>query len=227
MGYFSNVSLADDLFEQHLALADRLARRYSFGPAIDDDLRQVARTGLLLAARRFDPALGHFSRFAVVTVNGELKKHLRQNGWAVRVPRSLQEDSITVAAAVDRLSTRVGRSPTVDDVAEHTGFDRERVLEAMRAREARFTTSTEHAHIDVADIATTADSALVRHAIGRLSDDERTLISYRFFDGLTQAEIGLKIGISQPQVYRRLAAAIERLRTELGDGSRTSMTGRP
>jgi RNA polymerase sigma-B factor len=132
----------------------------------------------------------------------------------------LQEDSITTAAAVERLTNRLGRSPTVGQVAEHTGLDRERVLEALHAREARFTTSTEHARIDTADPSCTADTALLRHAIGRLSEPERRLITYRFIDGLTQSEIGRRIGISQPQVYRQLASAIEHLRDEFRDDSR-------
>lgn len=209
------VASEDELFEQHLSLADRLARRYSFGATVDEDLRQVARMGLLFACRRYDPDRGVFIRFAVVTITGELKKHLRSHGWGVRVPRSLQEDSITVAAASERLTGRLGRSPSVGDVADETGFDRERVMEAVRAREARFTTSVEHAGIDAADPTSSMDAALLAHALSTLDDEERALIEYRFREGLTQAEIGRLIGISQPQVHRRISAALERLRGEL------------
>ncbi|WP_158412467.1 sigma-70 family RNA polymerase sigma factor [Ilumatobacter nonamiensis] len=205
----------EELFERHLALADRLARRYSFGSGLDEDLRQVARMGLLFACRRFDPERGAFVRFAVVTINGELKKHLRSHGWGVRVPRALQEDSITVAAASERLTSRLGRSPSVGEVADETGFEGERVVEAIRAREARFTTSVEHQGIDAADPVNSMDAALLSHAMSNLDDDERALIEYRFRDGLTQSEIGRLIGISQPQVHRRLSAAIENLRAEL------------
>lgn len=205
----------NELFERHLDLADRLARRFSFGAVVDDDLRQVARLGLLFACRRYDPERGAFIRFAVVTINGELKKHLRTHGWGVRVPRSLQEDSITVAAASERLTSRNGRSPTVGDVADETGFDRERVMEAVRAREARFPSSVEHAAIDVSDPADAMDAALLSHALSTLNDEQRALIEYRYRDGLTQAEIGRLIGISQPQVHRRIAEALERLRGEL------------
>lgn len=212
---WSQTATEDELFERHIPLADRLARRYSFGAGIDDDLRQVARLGLLFACRRYQPERGVFVRFAVVTINGELKKHLRSHGWGVRVPRSLQEDSITVASATERLTAQLGRSPSVGDVAEATGFDRERVMEAVRAREARFTTSVEHAGIDTPDLGSSMDAALVAHAVSTLDEEERALIEYRYRDGLTQSEIGRLIGISQPQVHRRLAAALDRLRAEL------------
>lgn len=204
-----------ELFDAHIGVADRLARRYSFGYGIDDDLRQVAHLGLFLATQRFDPALGHFVRFATVTIVGELKKHLRSTGWGVRVPRSLQEDSITVNAARDRLTVRLGREPTVDEVADHTGFDVERVVEGTRAKEARFSTSIEQGGIDVADGSTTEGDAILSQSIERLGSDERRLIHLRYSDGLSQSEIGRLIGISQPQVHRRLQRALERLREEL------------
>ena len=205
-----------DLFEQHLALADRLARRYAFGPGVDEDLQQVARLGLHLAAQRFDPDLGVFVRFATVTIVGELKKHLRSHGWGVHVPRPLQEDSITVAAAVDRLTGRLGRAPTVSELADHTGRDRERVVEALRVRDARFSSSLAAAG-DRPEQTNTADRAIVAVALDDLADDERELIRWRFEDGLTQSEIGERIGISQPQVHRRLSRAIEALRERLTD----------
>ncbi|WP_420451905.1 sigma-70 family RNA polymerase sigma factor [Ilumatobacter sp.] len=202
-------------FERHLDLADRLARRYSHGGIVDDDLRQVARLGLLLASRRFDPELGHFVRFASVTIIGELKKHLRSHGWAVRVPRALQEDSITVAAASERLTSSLGRAPSVGEVADHVGFERERVADAVRVREARFGSPGDHLEQTVLGTDDPAASAMLSTALSHLTEDERALIEYRFRDGLTQAEIGERIGISQPQVHRRLAAVVDRLRDEL------------
>lgn len=203
------------LFEEHVRLAERLARRYSFGAGVDDDLRQVAQIALLLACRRFDPERGSFVRFATVTIAGELKKHLRSSGWGVRVPRALQEDSITVANAIDRLTSRLGRNPEVGEVAEHTGFERERVVEAVRARQARFSTSVEGAGVDVADHGDEAVRAELWVALDRLHDDERRLVHHRLVDGLTQAEIGRLLGISQPQVHRRLGAVMAKLRDEL------------
>jgi len=206
-----------ELFDQHVGLADRLARRYSFGHGIDDDMRQVAQLGLLLAARRFDPDLGHFARYATVTVVGELKKHLRSNGWGVRVPRALQEDAITVAAARERLTARNGREPTVGEVAEHTGFETDRIVEATRVQEARFTTSIEHAGIDVAGESTPEAAAVLSQTLTQLDESQRQLIRLRYTEGLSQAEIGRIIGVSQPQVHRRLARAVEALRLELDE----------
>lgn len=208
---------ATQLFEDHVSLADRLARRYSFGRGVDDDLRQVAHLGLFLAAQRFDPELGFFVRFATVTIVGELKKHLRSTGWGVRVPRSLQEDSITVAAARDRLTTRLGREPTVGEVADHTGFDTERVVESIRAKEARFSTSLEQVGLDVVGETTTEGAAILSQSIDQLDAEQRHLIHLRYSEGLSQAEIGRVIGVSQPQVHRRLQRSLERLRDELGE----------
>ena len=207
----------EEIVAAHVPLADRLARRYSNGIGVDDDLRQVAHIGLFHAARRFDPTVGMFARFAAVTVVGELKKHLRDMGWGVRVPRSLQEDAITVAAARDRLTTRLGRQPTVGEVAEHTGFDSERVVEAIRVQESRFAASVDQLIVDLADSSATEESALVNVGLTQLDVDEQRLLHLRFVEGLSQSEIGRLIGISQPQVHRRLASALESARAELVD----------
>ncbi|MEP4652524.1 MAG: sigma-70 family RNA polymerase sigma factor, partial [Ilumatobacter sp.] len=206
---------SEQRFHDHVSLADRLARRYSFGSGLDDDLRQVAHIGLFLACQRFDPDRGVFVRFASVTIIGELKKHLRSTGWSVRVPRALQEDSITVASAVDRLTGRFGRSPTIGEIAEHTGFDRDRVAEALLTKQARFATSVEQSEIDVAGFGDLVDTAMLRAALDAVDDDVRRLIELRHVDGLTQSEIGRLIGISQPQVHRRLARAEATLREQL------------
>jgi len=207
----------EEIVEAHSQLAERLARRYSQGVGIDDDLRQVAHVGLFHAARRFDPSVGVFARFATVTVIGELKKHLRDMGWGLRVPRSLQEDAITVAAARDRLTTRLGRQPTVTEVAEHTGFEAERVVEAVRVQESRFAASVEQLGVDVADTSGTEQSALLKVGLSQLDDDEQRLLHLRFVEGLSQSEIGRLIGISQPQVHRRIAVAIESARHQLSE----------
>lgn len=206
-------------FEEHLVLADRLARRYSHRHQVDDDLRQVARTGLLLASRRFDPALGNFVRFATVTIIGELKKHLRSHGWAVHVPRSLQEDSITIAASRDRLTGRLHRPPLISDIAADVGFSSERVVEALRVLEVRFNASVEPAEDRHPLSPDPSDVALLNLAIAELDDGEQKLLELRFGRGLTQDEIGERIGLSQPQVHRRLNTALGRLRRKLTEQS--------
>lgn len=206
-------------FEEHFVLADRLARRYSHRHQVDDDLRQVARTGLLLASRRFDPALGNFVRFAAVTIIGELKKHLRSHGWAVHVPRSLQEDSITIAASRDRLTGRLHRPPLISDIAADVGFSSERVVEALRVLEVRFNASVEPAEDRHPLSPDPSEAALLNLAIAELDDGEQTLLELRFGRGLTQDEIGERIGLSQPQVHRRLNTALGRLRRKLTEHS--------
>lgn len=203
------------LFEQHLGLADALARRFGTGRDKSEDLRQVARTGLLLAARRFDPDRGGFSGYAAVTIIGELKKHLRSNGWAVHVPRGLQEDSITVGTAAENLTARLARSPSIDEIADHTGFTTDRVLDALRARDARF--GEGDGAIDGVRIQGNdpADTAIVAEAVDSLDTQDRELIGLRFSEDLSQSEIARRIGISQPQVHRRLTDVIDRLRIRL------------
>lgn len=206
---------AQALFDDHLALADRLARRYSHGSGVDDDLRQVARLGLLLAARRFDPELGVFVRFATVTIVGELKKHLRDTGWSIHVPRSLQEDAITVSAAIERLTARLAGAPLTSEIADHTGFSNERVIEALRVREVRFSEPAEQ-HDESASVESDpAAYAVLTTAVDQLDDADRHLLSLRFEAGLSQVEISRHIGVSQPQVHRRLGVAIQRLREHM------------
>jgi len=211
----STTSEALELFESNLALADRIAARYSVGPGTDDDVRQVARTGLLLAARRFEPDKGVFVRFATVTIIGEVKKHVRQTGWAVRVPRGLQEDALRVGSAIEELRIRLGRSPTTAEVSTHTGLEVSRVVEALRVREARFAEEFEPAGHDRERESDPATAAIVASALSELSFDDSRLIRLRFGEGMTQAEIGVLMGISQAHVHRRLKAAMTKLKQSL------------
>lgn len=204
-----------ELFEEHRTFADQLARRYSHGKVLDDDLRQVAHLGLLLACRRFDPDLGRFLRFASMTIVGELKKHLRSHGWSVHVPRSLQEDSITVSKATERLTQRLKRPPRIGEIAADVGLSVERVTEAVRAHAARFRApldGTERLLRARGDVATTV---LVSAALDTLDPDERDLITMRFEDGMTQREIGERLGVSQPEAHRRLTRSLDHLRRQL------------
>jgi len=156
----------------------------------------------------------------MATIVGELKKHLRSNGWAVRVPRRLQESSITVAAAAERLEQRLKRSPTPGDIAEETGMSIESVLQALQARNARF--GAEHPTVDPAteDQLADLDSAIdVRSAAAQLSPASRALLEMRFDDELSQREIARRLDISQSQVHRRLTSVLNELRTAYTDPS--------
>ena len=206
----------DDLVDQHEGIALAVARRFSRGRRVDDDLLQVARLGLVLASRRFDPDKGHFAAFATATASGEVKKYLRSHGWAVHVPRRLQEDVLLVTNTRDLLTNRLGRPPTDAEVAESAGMTPDRVDEATAAHGSRFGDP-----LDLASSATSAvdddevDLALVRAAVAELDPSQRELVRLRFGADLTQTEIGERIGISQAQVHRRLSSVLAQLGHDL------------
>lgn len=206
----------DELVAAFQPLANRLARRYSTGSGVDADLLQVANLGLVLAAQRYDPALGSFQAFALSTVSGELKKHLRDHGWLVRVPRSIQEHSLAVDKASVMLEQRLGHSPSVDQVAEETGLDAESVLVALAAREVRFSNPM----LDTEPPAPMVDleeQVLVREALSRLPQKDAELLAMMQVEELTQREAAARLGVSQTSVHRRLNTAYRRLRQILAD----------
>ena len=218
-----------ELVERFLPLARKLARRYERASEPLDDLIQVASLGLLKAIDRFDADRGDaFSSYAVPTILGELKRHFRDSGWSVHVPRGLQERVLEVNAAVERLSRDLGRSPSPQQVALKLDLPVERVLEAMEAGAAYDTVSLDRPRrsLDEEPGGTLADGIgetddrfeLVedRLTIGRgvraLPQRERTILYLRFAEGLTQAEIGERMGMSQMHVSRLIRRAIDRLR---------------
>src|SRR5256885_11377165 len=129
--------LREELVTAHLGLAEYLARRFAHRGEPLDDLIQVASVGLLKAVDRFDPDRGlEFSTYATPTIVGELKRHFRDKGWAVRVPRRVQELHLRLAKVVNTLSQEIGRSPTITEIAEHAEVSEEEVLEAIEAGHA-------------------------------------------------------------------------------------------
>ena len=221
-------AVRDALVERFLPLASHLARRYDRGDIPLDDLVQVASLGLLKAIDRFDPDRGAaFSSFAVPTIVGELKRHFRDKGWSVRVPRDLQELALRVDRASAHLLAQLGRAPTPDEIAEHLGISVEEMLEARQAAGAYRADSLDRPCADddrdarpVVDTLSDDDDGYVRaeHAatierlMSVLSEREREIMRLRFVEDLTQAEIGARIGVSQMQVSRLLRQAIERMR---------------
>lgn len=200
------------LVYSHRDLAHRLARRYQRSADLAD-LRQVADLALLLAARRYDPAVGPFDRYAIVTIIGELKKHLRYHGWSARVPRRVQEDAITVQSTIDCLTVGLGRSPRLSELGAASGLPPERVRQALQANSARYATSLaayDRPHSDDREDIV-EDRILVREAMAGLSEIERELIADVYERGLTQREVAQRIGISQSQVQRRLVRALKSL----------------
>ena len=195
-----------------------------------DDLIQVASLGLLKAIDRFDPARETaFSSFAVPTILGELKRHFRDKGWSVRVPRDLQELAVKVDRVSEEMSRELGRAPTPAEIAERTGTTLEQVLEAREASAAYRAVSLDRPRTDdeedgdsYADAVgaedpgfrIAEDAATVERLMRVLSDREREVLRLRFEEDLTQSEIGQRVGVSQMHVSRLIRQSISRLRDE-------------
>jgi len=216
------------LVERFLPLARQLARRYQRAGEPLDDLIQVASLGLLKAIERFDPARETaFSSFAVPTILGELKRHFRDKGWSVRVPRDLQELAVKVDRVGEDMGRELGRAPTPAEIGERVGATPEQVLEAREAAGAYRAVSLDRPRDDdedgegIADafgvedpgFGLAEDSATVERLMTVLSDREREVLRLRFAEDLTQSEIGERVGVSQMHVSRLIRRALERLRT--------------
>jgi len=216
----------EQLVERFLPLARQLARRYQRGGEALDDLIQVASLGLLKAIDRFDPSrTTAFSSFAVPTILGELKRHFRDKGWSVRVPRDLQELTVRLEPTSEELSRELGRAPTTSELADHLGVTIEQLLEAREAAGAYRAVSLDRPRDDdeegdglgagfgVEDLgfSEAEDAATVEHLMRVLSDREREVLRLRFAEDLTQAEIGTRIGVSQMHVSRIIRQAIAQL----------------
>jgi RNA polymerase sigma-B factor len=216
----------DALVERFLPLARSIARRYeNLGEPIDD-LNQVASLALIHAVDRFDTSRGcAFTSFAVPTIVGELKRHFRDRGWAVRPPRSLQELSLRVDRATRSLAQQLDRQPTVPEIAQALDCDEEHILEAQRARVGRSALSLQAPR--GSDLASTLEDecgreddgyhraesrALLERLMPLLPARDREVMRLRFGADMTQAEISAALGVSQMQVSRILSQAIDRLR---------------
>ena len=215
------------LVQRFLPLARQLARRYQRGGEPLDDLVQVASLGLLKAIDRFEPDRPTaFSSFAVPTILGELKRHFRDKGWSVRVPRDLQEMSVRVDRVTETMARDLGRAPTPAEIAKQIGTTTERVLEAREAAGAYRAVSLDRPRDDdeegdgMADafgvedpgFGLAEDAATVERLMTVLTDREREVLRLRFAEDLTQSEIGARVGVSQMHVSRLIRQAVTRLR---------------
>ena len=211
-----------------LPLARQIARRYVRGNEPIDDLFQVASVGLLKAIDRYDPERGAaFSTYAVPTITGELKRYFRDTGWAVHVPRAIQERIVQINRAMPVLVRRFGRSPTPAELAEAIDTPVEDVLEAMEASKAFDTISLETPRSDDDDAGTYAETvgesdagyeqveiaATIQPTLDAMSARDQLILKLRFEDDLTQSEIAERCGISQMHVSRIIRRALARLRT--------------
>jgi RNA polymerase sigma-B factor len=224
-----DLTAREELVECFLPLARDLALRYTYTDEPFDDLLQVASLGLIKAIDRFEPGRGtKFTSYAAPTILGELKRHFRDKGWSLHVPRDLQERTLAVSRATEILSKELGRSPKVREVAEQLGCSVEQVLEAQEAA-----ASYEAASLDAPAVRDDGESASLVDLLGRddsaydlvedrdaiastwlaLPEVERKVLELRFMHDLTQREIGEQIGYSQMHVSRLLRRALDRLET--------------
>ncbi|HTY70892.1 MAG TPA: RNA polymerase sigma factor SigF [Actinomycetes bacterium] len=219
--------LRDELVALHLPLVEHLAGRFRNRGEPYDDLVQVGTIGLINAVDRFDVERGvEFSTYATPTVVGEIRRHFRDKGWAVRVPRRLQDLRLQLAAAGQELTQAQGRSPTVAELAAHLGISEDEVIEGLDTANAYTAVSLE------ATADTAAESAAVLDTLGAedealadvenrealkpllagLEPRERQILLLRFFRNMTQSEIAAEVGISQMHVSRLLSRSLRRLR---------------
>lgn len=222
--------IRDELVEMHLPLVEHLARRFRNRGEPLDDLVQVGTIGLIKSVDRFDTGRGvEFSTYATPTIVGELKRHFRDKGWAVRVPRRLQELRLSLASATAELTQQLGRSPTVAELATKLGLSQEQVLEGLESSNAYSTLSLDAPDQGQDDAPAVMESLgdedealegveyreALRPLLSKLPEREKRILLLRFFSGMTQSQIAVEVGISQMHVSRLLARTLARLREGL------------
>lgn len=220
--------LQDRVIELNLPIARSIARRFGERGQPLDDLEQAASIGLIKAVRRFEVGQGvDFLAYAVPTIAGEVKRHFRDSGWAVRPPRRIQEAQSRVGAAGEELTAELGRSPTTSEVADHLDLDEETVIEALSSRGC-FTPTSLDAPLDddgtgLGELLGEEDDGFalaearltLEPAIDELRSRDRLILELRVAQRRTQSEIAAELGISQMQVSRLLTRIRETLRPAL------------
>jgi RNA polymerase sigma-B factor len=218
----------EKLIEQYMSLVRSLARRYSYRGEQLEDLVQIGAIGLIKAIDRFDLERGvELTTYATPNIIGEIKRHFRDKGWSVRVPRGLQELNVQLSRLVEQLTVQLGRSPTIPELAKAAGVEEEEVLEALESGRAYTSLSlsvgggggddddldpleslgTEEHQYEVSE-----DRAVLAPGFKVLDERERRILQLRFFEGLTQSQIAQQIGISQMHVSRLIRRSLEKIR---------------
>ena len=221
----------EQLIEQYMSLVRSLARRYSYRGEQLEDLVQIGAIGLIKAIDRFDLERGvELTTYATPNIIGEIKRHFRDKGWAVRVPRGLQELNVQLSRLMEQLTVQLGRSPTIPELAKAAGAQEEEVLEALESGRAYSSLSlstgsggdgdedldplesigSEEHQYEVSE-----DRAVLAPGFRALDDRERMILQLRFFDGLTQSQIAQQVGISQMHVSRLIRRSLEKIRAEI------------
>jgi RNA polymerase sigma-B factor len=227
------------LIEQYLPLVRSLARRYSYRGEQLEDLVQVGCIGLIKAIDRFDVDRGvELTTYATPNIIGEIKRHFRDKGWSIRVPRGLQELNVRLSRLIEDLTVQLERSPTIPELAKAAGVEEEEVLEALESGQAYATLSLSAPALgdDNSDLdpleslgqieheyEVSEDRAVLAPGLKILDDRERRILQLRFYEGLTQSQIAQQVGISQMHVSRLIRRALEKIREEIA----TEHTVRP
>ncbi len=234
----------EQLIEQYMSLVRSLARRYSYRGEQLDDLVQIGAIGLIKAIDRFDLNRGvELTTYATPNIIGEIKRHFRDRGWSVRVPRGLQELNVQLSKLIEQLTVQLGRSPTIPELAKAAGVEEEEVLEALESGRAYSSLSLSQGtgqedgeELDPLEslgevehqYEVSEDRAVLAPGFRALDDRERRILHLRFFEGLTQSQIAQQVGISQMHVSRLIRRALEKIRDEIATeevGDRRAVQG--
>ena len=224
----------EELIERHLPLVRSLARRYAGRGEALEDIEQVGAIGLIKAIDRFELEREvSLATYATPNIIGEIKRHFRDKGWAIRVPRGLQELNVRLSQLLERLTVELERSPTIPELAEAAGVTEEEVLEALESGQAYTTVSLsapsgggEDGELDPLEslgeleheYEVSEDRAVLAPGLDVLDERERRILHLRFWEGLTQSQIAAQVGISQMHVSRLIRRSLEKVRVEIGAG---------
>jgi RNA polymerase sigma-B factor len=223
----------EQLIEQYMSLVRSLARRYSYRGEQLEDLVQIGAIGLIKAIDRFDLDRGvELTTYATPNIIGEIKRHFRDKGWSVRVPRGLQELNVQLSRLIEQLTVQLGRSPTIPELAKAADSTDEEVLEALESGRAYSSLSLstggggdsdeeldplESIGEEEHEYEVSEDRAVLAPGFRALDDRERRILHLRFFEGLTQSQIAQQVGISQMHVSRLIRRSLEKIRAEIAE----------
>jgi RNA polymerase sigma-B factor len=230
-GHPDRPALRAETLRAWLPMAERLAQRYAGRGEPIEDLRQTATVGLIKAVDRFDPQFGtEFTAYAVPTILGEIRRYFRDRGWSVRVPRRLQELWLAINEANGACQARLGRTPTIADLAAYLKISEEEVIEGLEGSSAYRATSlstpiSADGALELGDLLGGDDHGYVLTemrldlgpALATLTERERRIVTLRFYGNQTQTQIAEQIGVSQMHVSRLLAASLAKLSKALTD----------
>jgi RNA polymerase sigma-B factor len=226
-----DLAAREQLIEQYMSLVRSLARRYAYRGEQLEDLVQIGAIGLIKAIDRFDVDRGvELTTYATPNIIGEIKRHFRDRGWSVRVPRGLQELNIQLSRLLEELTVQLSRSPTIAELAKAAEVTDEEVLEALESGRAYSSLSLsvgasqdDEGELDPLEslgteeprYALTEDLAVLAPGFRVLDERERQILHLRFFEGLTQSQIAQQVGISQMHVSRLIRRSLEKIRAEI------------